>query len=245
MQWVYLALSAVFAVLFLIFVTIFCSLIVKSECRAIAAGGRDRRLFARIWVRRRRGVLRALSDCIGTAIVIVCSLCAVQTVVFRLSDGRCYAFAACLAAASGSMSYVEEGNSIPAGAAGGFDADDLVFIVKASEEDLVPGTVIAFVNPQGQIIVHRIFAVTGSGGVTYYVTRGDANPEPDPVPVAFSSVIGVYYGVKIPHAGTLVRFFKSDTGMATVAAVFYLSALGAISYAEISAAERLRCRFIT
>ena len=76
---------------------------------------------------------------------------------------------------------------------------DVVIVSPPSPDRLVPGSVITFEKPgrPGRPVLHRIIGVTGNGQL---VTKGDANPVPDPTPVSPASVTGSAR-LRVPYAG--------------------------------------------
>ena len=97
---------------------------------------------------------------------------------------------------------IESGSMAPT-----FERGTLVFIESvASPTDLGVGMIVAYngpyFSPNGPV-VHRIIAIQYNGSQEEFIFKGDANPTPDPRPVAFSQVIGkvVTY---VPYAGYLI-----------------------------------------
>lgn len=85
-----------------------------------------------------------------------------------------------------------------------FHRGTLVVIEKASPAEIHVGTIIAFhVSCLPAPTVHRVYKILVSGSSPVYLTKGDANPAPDPCDVPFSHVIGraVYW---IPDVGYLI-----------------------------------------
>jgi len=74
---------------------------------------------------------------------------------------------------------------------------DLVLVRLGVPVDLPVGSVVAF-RLNSTIVVHRLVGVEGER----LVTKGDANPEPDPFPVYRRSLLGVVVG-RVPKVGLL------------------------------------------
>jgi signal peptidase I len=65
---------------------------------------------------------------------------------------------------------------------------------------------------------HRIIADEVRSGVFYYTTKGDANEDPDPRPVAQSEVFGKVL-FSIPYLGYLLDFAKKPLGFGLLVGV--------------------------
>lgn len=78
---------------------------------------------------------------------------------------------------------------------------DLVIVRKASLDSIGVGDIVAYRSPEnGVVIVHRVIAI--DGGVL--VTKGDANPEPDPFKVTGNMVLGKVVA-RVPLLGYLAK----------------------------------------
>jgi signal peptidase len=99
-------------------------------------------------------------------------------------------------------------------------AVDAVLAVDAvSPADLRVGDVIAF-QPEADrpMITHRVVAIENTAGNLTFVTKGDANEDPDSTPVASSAVRGrVVFGV--PHLGLFVRATHNPIGFGALVIV--------------------------
>ena len=67
-------------------------------------------------------------------------------------------------------------------------AGDVVMVADSVGQRLDKCDLIRFRTSDGSTVVHRIHAVNKDGS---YQTKGDANPTPDPAPVAAKDVVGV------------------------------------------------------
>lgn len=90
---------------------------------------------------------------------------------------------------------------------------DLVFVIKASPDDIHVGDVIVYKRPNGEYVIHRVIKVIGNGDSMLIVTKGDNNPVPDgniPVDWVAGKVISIDGNViKIPGIGYITLCFKS------------------------------------
>lgn len=85
-----------------------------------------------------------------------------------------------------------------------FERGTLVLIEKASPDQIHVGTIIAFhVSCLPSPTVHRVYKILVTGSSPVYLTKGDANPSPDPCDVPYSHVIGRAV-VWVPYVGYLI-----------------------------------------
>ena len=242
MRWVLFGVAAFFAAATLVFAALFIRAQTSEICARIKSGADDQRILKRAQSHsvKWKWIMRVIRRTVLAIVAIGAVLCVVQSVSFRLSDGKIYGPFIPLAVASGSMSSVYPGYDLPEGATQGFAAYDLVVIGKADENELDCGDVIAFYSSQGKLIIHRITRKFVANGQTYFVTRGDANPSDDGEAVGYSSVVGKYTGVKIAFVGAVVLFLRSWYGLAAMVFVIFLAAAYDRSSSKIIAAERAR-----
>lgn len=94
---------------------------------------------------------------------------------------------------------------------------DLLIITP--QEEYLERDVITFKDYQERVVTHRILEVSkvgnGMSGQYNYVTKGDANQNPDAVLVNQANVIGKVIQV-IPKLGLLITFSRSTTGIITL-----------------------------
>jgi len=84
-------------------------------------------------------------------------------------------------------------------------------IVVANWGDVKVGDIIVYVDGRGSLIVHRVVAIRHSAAGILYVTKGDANPLPDAVPVPPSRVKGKVILV-VPYIGVVKLAFEQLIG---------------------------------
>jgi signal peptidase len=93
-----------------------------------------------------------------------------------------------------------------------YPTDSVLAVESVDPADIVVGEVIAFSpEPDALMVTHRVVSVSeGSDGLSF-VTKGDANEDPDPRRVSASAVRGrVVFGV--PRVGALVRAAHTPIG---------------------------------
>ena len=89
---------------------------------------------------------------------------------------------------------------------------DLIFVRKASPEELKTGDIIAYISG-GSTVTHRITAIdTAQDGSLLFTTKGDANNAEDTQQVTENQLVGVYQG-RIPKAGDFALFLQTPLGM--------------------------------
>jgi len=118
---------------------------------------------------------------------------------------------------------------------------DLLFVRSENPANIKNGTI---ENKQGDIIVydarglwpgapqapivHRVVNKYLDNGIWYFMTKGDANPVPDPMPVPQNRIYGVVCG-RIPWIGW-VKIILTDTGL-LIPVIVIISILLVISIA--------------
>lgn len=114
----------------------------------------------------------------------------------------------------------------------------LVLVHRVPDQTLKVGDVITYTNPltMRSTLTHRIIRVYKiDGKIPAYITKGDANPSPDPPVVA-----GLVQGrelMHMPHAGALLMWAKTWVG---IAILVYLPALIIIAEETRRMADYLR-----
>jgi len=84
---------------------------------------------------------------------------------------------------------------------------DIVIVTKTSMGDIVEGDIIAYVSEQG-IVVHRVYEIVEHEGKYLVITKGDANKEPDNIPIDERVIIGKAL-LTIPKVG-LLQLYMGD-----------------------------------
>jgi len=72
-----------------------------------------------------------------------------------------------------------------------FPHGSLIVMAPIDPADVAPGMAITFADPAspGRLVTHRVVAIA-PGDTLQFVTQGDANPRPDPVPVPARMIRG-------------------------------------------------------
>ncbi len=86
---------------------------------------------------------------------------------------------------------------------------DVVFVAEAEEDLVAQRTIVLFTDDEGEQILHRVFAVTDAG----YVTKGDANVDPDVQPVSIDRVDGIGRLV-VPLVGLPIAWWQRGEHLA-------------------------------
>lgn len=97
-----------------------------------------------------------------------------------------------------------------------YAVDAVLAVDPVRPADLRVGDVIAF-QPEADrpMITHRVVAIENTSGNLTFVTKGDANEDPDTNPVLASAIRGrVVFGV--PHLGAFVRAVRNPVGFAAL-----------------------------
>ena len=103
---------------------------------------------------------------------------------------------------SGSMSGTQEGH---------IEVGDMIFIDKATPEDVKIGDVISFMEGK-TVVTHRVIDIIERDGHTSFKTKGDANNTEDEGAVRGEELIGIYK-TRIPKLGDVALFLQTPTGM--------------------------------
>lgn len=70
------------------------------------------------------------------------------------------------------------------------DVGDVVIIAKVSANVVEPGDIIQFRRPEKVTVMHRVVDIQQTEGGEVFITKGDANSEPDTDPVIPENVVG-------------------------------------------------------
>ncbi len=85
------------------------------------------------------------------------------------------------------------------------------------EEDLKLYDIVVYEHISGALLIHRIVGIEEPNekhpNERHFLLQGDAVHYPDSFPVRYSQMRSIYYGGRIPNAGSLVYFFQSPAGI--------------------------------
>lgn len=97
-----------------------------------------------------------------------------------------------------------------------YAVDAVLAIKQTSPANIRVGDVIAFQTEADRpMVTHRVVGIEHSSGAIAFVTKGDANEEPDSAAVPATAVRGrVVFGV--PHLGLFVRTIHNPVGFAAL-----------------------------
>ncbi len=84
-----------------------------------------------------------------------------------------------------------------------YKVGSVLYYHQVNESDLDVDDVITF-NYKDLVITHRIYEINGDE----YVTKGDANNAPDPVPITKENILGKVSNIRIPLLGYYVSFIN-------------------------------------
>jgi len=92
------------------------------------------------------------------------------------------------------------------------DPGDVVLVEERAPATIGPGDVITYRRSGAEKpTTHRVVEVTEVDGQRAFVTKGDANEDPDPQPVAGEHVVGTV-AVRLPNVGHVVQFANTALG---------------------------------
>jgi len=90
-----------------------------------------------------------------------------------------------------------------------FDTGDIVLISDVSAEEIKVGDIIQFQNQNMSMpVVHRVYEIYEEGDNTIFITKGDANSDPDRAPVLPNHIMGKVV-FNIPKMGWIPITFKN------------------------------------
>jgi signal peptidase len=99
---------------------------------------------------------------------------------------------------------------------------DVVVVGDASPNSIEERDVITYRRSGADTpTTHRVVEITEQGGEPAFVTKGDANDQPDPSPVPASRLIGVVV-FTIPYIGYVVEFVNTTMGFVALVVVPFL-----------------------
>ena len=70
------------------------------------------------------------------------------------------------------------------------DVGDVVIVAQAPTDVIKPGDIIQFRKPEQVTMMHRVVEIEETEGAKFFITKGDANDEPDLDPVIPENVVG-------------------------------------------------------
>lgn len=127
-----------------------------------------------------------------------------------------------IAVASGSMSQKNEANTYLSNINDQFNTYDVIVLEKVeSDSELKLYDVIAYVNDDGDNIIHRIVGFQQTASGVKYITRGDSNNADDLYRPSIDNVLGKYTEKRVPYIGAFLMFLQSYSGIITVVAIIY------------------------
>lgn len=103
---------------------------------------------------------------------------------------------------SGSMAGTQEGH---------IEVGDMIFIDKATPEEVKVGDVISFMEGK-TVVTHRVVDIITRDGHISFKTKGDANNAEDEGVVRGEELIGTYKA-RIPKLGDVALFLQTPAGM--------------------------------
>lgn len=95
------------------------------------------------------------------------------------------------------------------------EAGSVVFVQSVPAAAVSEGDVITYDRSPGGTtsrVTHRVVDVVERDGRRQFVTKGDANEDPDPEPVAPAAVVGVV-AFSVPYIGHVITFSQTRVGL--------------------------------
>jgi len=86
-----------------------------------------------------------------------------------------------------------------------FSARDMI-VTRPASGSVRQGDIVTF-QLGTQKVTHRVVSASGES----IITKGDANETPDPQPISYSQIAGVYLS-KVPHVGYVTAFVSTKKG---------------------------------
>ncbi len=182
--------------------------------------------------RKRRKVLDILLDVVlGLATLLMLALLA-AAIAYRHTGGQLYINGtAFYVVETDSMSEKNPQNEYLEGHDDQIAAHSFILLEKLEEdENLVPYEIYAYMDEEGQVIVHRYVSLMEDGT---YLFRGDKNSSPleSDVGVERNQIIGRYNGYQNLPLGETISFLKSPIGMIVLVGLIAVF-LGQAVYSE-------------
>lgn len=150
-----------------------------------------------------------------------------------------------ISVASGSMSQKNEANPYLANINNQFNTYDMITLKRVDSASQVQlYDVIAYVNDEGENIIHRVVGFQQTGAGVRFITRGDSNNSDDAYKPCLDDVLGEYTGKKVPYVGAFLMFLQSYAGIVTIAAVIYCLIMIESTSEKIRSAREERLEFL-
>lgn len=106
---------------------------------------------------------------------------------------------------------VQSDSMVPA-----FESGDLIISsivnddTEINKDDVI--TFVQSINGYDQLNTHRVIEIQESEGYTFYVTKGDNNPDPDPDLIVKQDVLAKHTGIVLGGFGVVYDFLTSQMG---------------------------------
>lgn len=98
------------------------------------------------------------------------------------------------------------------------EAGSVVFVHSVPAADISEGDVVTYDRSPGGTtsrVTHRVVGVVERDGQRQFITKGDANEDPDPDPVSPTAVVGVV-AFSVPYIGHVITFSQTRVGLLTL-----------------------------
>ncbi len=94
-------------------------------------------------------------------------------------------------------------------------------IITKETQEIKENDIISF-REKNSVITHRVFEVYKENGKEYYITKGDANSNTDPVLLNKENIEGKYC-FKIPFIGKIILFLQKPVGLIILFTMFLIA----------------------
>lgn len=212
-----------FGVVFTILFSHYCN----SSSREVLAGKRDIELLDNELAEKRKRPnpkFQIVKKVVSSVILGVLLICFGVSIYKNISHNIIpIGDSTILSVASGSMSKKHQNNDylVTNHLDDQFNTYDIIVIHRTKESELKLYDVVAYLNENKTIIIHRIVRIERTVDGLKYHTRGDANNATDTYTPTFSDIVGEYHGERVPYIGIFTLFLQSYSGMITIAAIAY------------------------
>lgn len=99
-----------------------------------------------------------------------------------------------------------------------FHVGSLIYVKSVDHNQLQPGDPITYMMAQDVVVTHRIVEVVPDDSepdTIWFITKGDANSDPDGAPVHYRNVIGKPV-LSVPYLGYVSSYIQSPPGLYVV-----------------------------